>query len=403
VSRLDRVHRPGTPLRVPSLHVKVSVPKETKPGERRVALVPEVAGKIAATGFEVLVQAGAGAEAHLTDELYAEKGATIVPDAGELLRQADVVAKVVAPADTELEALREGTILIGFLSPLNSPDLVRRLAERRVTSFAVEMIPRTTRAQSMDALSSQAVVAGYRGTLAAATHLGKFFPMLITAAGTAAPSRVLVLGAGVAGLQAIATAKRLGAIVEAYDVRPAVKEEVESLGAKFVQIEMEQDEGEGGGSGQYAKELSDEQQRRQRELLAQRVAAADCVITTAAVPGRPAPKLITEEMVQAMRPGSVIVDLAAETGGNCALTEPGAVTVKGGVTIDGTLNLPSQMPFHASLLYANNVANLLLYMSNEGRVELDFSDEIIAGCVVTHEGRIVNDRVREAVEGPVNV
>jgi NAD(P) transhydrogenase subunit alpha len=223
--------------------------------------------------------------------------------------------------------------------------------------------------------------------------------MLITAAGTAAPSRVLVLGAGVAGLQAIGTAKRLGAVVEAYDVRPAVKEEVESLGAKFVQIEMEQDT-QGGGAGQYAKELSEEQQRRQRELLAQRVAAADCVITTAAVPGRPAPRLITEEMVQAMRPGSVIVDIAAETGGNCALTEPGSVVVRGGVTIDGTLNLPSQLPFHASLLYANNVANLLLYMSNEGRVEPDFEDEIVAGCCITHEGRIVNDQVREEMGAP---
>jgi NAD(P) transhydrogenase subunit alpha len=279
---------------------------------------------------------------------------------------------------------------------------VRRLAERNITSFAVEMIPRTTRAQSMDALSSQAVVAGYRAALAAATELGKFFPMLITAAGTAKPSRVLVLGAGVAGLQAIGTSKRLGAVVEAYDVRPAVKEEVESLGAKFVQIEIEQ-EAQEGGSGQYAKELSDEQQRRQQELLAQRVAAADCVITTAAVPGRPAPKLVSEEMVRSMRPGSVIVDLAAETGGNCALTEPGAVVDRGGVLIDGTLNLPSQLPFHASLLYANNLANLLLHMSEDGRVTLDFEDEIVAGCCVTHEGRIVSDRVREAVEGPVNV
>jgi NAD(P) transhydrogenase subunit alpha len=385
-----------------SLHVKVSVPKETKPGERRVALVPDVAGKLVDAGFEVLVQAGAAAEAYLTDDLYAEKGATVVPDAGEALRQGDVVLKVAAPEGTELDAMREGAVLIAFLSPLNSPDLVKRLAERGITSFSVEMIPRISRAQSMDALSSQAVVAGYRATLAAATLLGKFFPMLITAAGTAAPSRVLVLGAGVAGLQAIGTAKRLGAVVEAYDVRPAVKEEVESLGAKFVQIEMEQ-EGEGGGSGQYAKELSEDQQRRQRELLAQRVAAADCVITTAAVPGRPAPKLITAEMAQAMRPGSVIVDIAAETGGNCELTEPGSVVVRDGVTIDGTLNLPSQLPFHASLLYANNVANLLLHMSSEGRVELDFEDEIVAGCCVTHDGRIVNDRVREAVEGPVNV
>ena len=364
--------------------------------------MPDVAGKLSDAGFEVLVQAGAGAEAHLADGAYSEKGATVVADAGELLRQGEVVLKVNAPEGAELDAIREGAIVIGFLSPFNSPDLVRRLTERGITSFSVELIPRTTRAQSMDALSSQAVVAGYRATLAAARQLGKFFPMLITAAGTAAPSRVLVLGAGVAGLQAIGTAKRLGAVVEAYDVRPAVKEEVESLGAKFVQIEMEQ-EGQDSGSGQYAKELSEEQQQRQQELLAQRVAAADCVITTAAVPGRPAPKLVSEEMVRSMRPGSVIVDLAAESGGNCVLTEPGSVVDRGGVTIDGTLNLPSQLPFHASLLYANNLANLLLHMSEEGRVELDFEDEIVAGCCVTHEGRIVNDRVREAVEGPVNV
>ncbi len=381
--------------------MKVSVPKETKPGERRVALVPDVAAKLADAGFEVLVQSGAGAEANLPDDLYAEKGATIAGDAGDVLR-ADVIAKVAAPQGAELDALREGAILFGLLNPLIDHELVKRLAERRITSFAMEAIPRTTRAQSMDALSSQAVVGGYRATLAASRHLGKFFPMLITAAGTAAPSRVLVLGAGVAGLQAIATAKRLGAIVEAYDVRPAVKEEVESLGAKFVQIEIEQ-ESQDGGSGQYAKELTEEQQRRQQELLAQRVAAADCVITTAAVPGRPAPKLVSEEMVRSMRPGSVVVDIAAETGGNCALTEAGSVTVKHGVTIDGTLNLPSQMPFHSSLLYANNIANLLLHMSNEGRVEPDFEDEIVAGCCITHEGRIVNDRVREAVQGPVNV
>ena len=363
--------------------------------------MPEVAGKLVDAGFEVLVQAGAGAEAHLPDDAYSEKGATLVAAAGDVLGQGDVVLKVAAPEQSELGQMRQGAVLIAFLSPLNSPDLVKALASRGVTSFSVEMIPRTTRAQSMDALSSQAVVAGYRATLAGARLLGKFFPMLITAAGTAAPSRVLVLGAGVAGLQAIGTAKRLGAVVEAYDVRPAVKEEVESLGAKFVQIEIEQDS-EGGGSGQYAKELTEDQQRRQQELLAQRVAAADVVITTAAVPGRPAPKLVSEEMVRSMRPGSVIIDIAAETGGNCALTEPGAVIDQGGVTIDGTLNLPSELPFHASLLYANNVANLLLHMSNEGRVELDFEDEIVAGCCVTHDGRIVNDRVREAVEGPAS-
>jgi NAD(P) transhydrogenase subunit alpha len=382
--------------------VKVVVPKETKPGERRVALVPDVAGKLVDAGLEVVVQSGAGAEAHLPDQLYTEKGASTQPDAAALLREGDVVLKVAAPEGAELDAIQEGTILIGFLNPLMNAELVKRLAQAGITSFAVEAIPRTTRAQAMDALSSQAVVAGYRATLAAATHLGKFFPMLITAAGTAAPSRVLVLGAGVAGLQAIATAKRLGAVVEAYDVRPAVKEEVESLGAKFVQIEMEQEDGEGGGSGQYAKELTEDQQRRQQELLAQRVAAADCVITTAAVPGRPAPRLVSEEMAQAMRPGSVIVDIAAETGGNCALTEPGSVVVRNEITIDGTLNLPSQMPFHASLLYANNVANLLLHMSSEGRVEPDFEDEIVAGCCITHGGQIVNERVKEAVQGPVS-
>jgi NAD(P) transhydrogenase subunit alpha len=376
--------------------LKVCVPKETAPGERRVALVPDAAAKLVGAELEVVVQSGAGAEAHLPDSAYEEAGAQIVPDARTLVGQADVLARVVAPSSEEFDALREGSILIALLNPLTATDLVSSLAQKRVTSFAMEVIPRTTRAQAMDALSSQAVIAGYRGTLMAATHLGKFFPMLITAAGTAAPARVLVLGAGVAGLQAIATAKRLGAVVEAYDVRPAVKEEVESLGAKFVQIEVQQ---EGSGAGEYAKELSEETQRRQRELLADRVGAADCVITTAAVPGRPAPRLVTADMVQAMRPGSVIVDLAAETGGNCELTEKGSVVTRNDVTIDGTLNLPSQMPFHASLLYANNITNLILHMTKEGQIEPDFEDEIVAGCCITHDGRIVNERVREAIEG----
>ena len=359
-----------------------------------MALVPDSVKKLADAGFDVVVERGAGAEANLTDAEYEEAGATL-GDAGAAWG-ADVVLKVAAPsADAPLA---QGKVLIGFLSPLNSPDLVRRLADARVTSFAMEAIPRTTRAQAMDALSSQAVVAGYRATLAGARALGKFLPMLITAAGTAKPARVLVLGAGVAGLQAIATAKRLGAVVEAYDVRPAVKEEVQSLGAKFVEIEVKQ-EGEGTGSGEYAKEVSADVQRRQQELLADRVAAADIVVTTAAVPGRPAPKLVGAEMVRAMRPGSVVVDLAAETGGNCELTEPGQVVVKEGVTIDGTLDLPSQMPFHASLLYGNNVVNLLKHLAPEGALELDFDDELTAGACVTHEGRIVSERVREAVEG----
>jgi NAD(P) transhydrogenase subunit alpha len=379
--------------------VKVCVPREITPGERRVALVPETVSKLAAAGFEVLVESGAGDEANLPAAAYEEAGASVVADADELLGAAGVVVKVQGPslggagARDELAPMPRGAALIGFLQPFTDHDLVRRLAEGGVTSFAMEAIPRTTRAQSMDALSSQAVVAGYRASLAAAVQFGRFFPMLITAAGTAAPARVLVLGAGVAGLQAIATAKRLGAVVEAYDVRPAVKEEVESLGARFVEIEVKQ---EGDGAGEYAKELPEEAQRRQRELLAERVARADCVITTAAVPGRPAPKLVTEEMVESMRPGSVIVDIAAETGGNCALTEPGSIVERGGVKVDGTLNLPSQMPFHASLLYANNVTNLLLHLAPEGELELDFEDEITAGCCITHDGRIVNERVRES-------
>jgi H+-translocating NAD(P) transhydrogenase subunit alpha len=369
------------------------VPKETSAGERRIALVPAVAAKLSEAGFDVVIERGAGAAAHLADAAFEEAGASLA-EGDHLLSGADAILRVREPSADETARLPDGSILIGFLQPYTNSDLVKQLVDRRLTSFAMETIPRTTRAQSMDALSSQAVVAGYRAALAGAQTLGKFFPMLITAAGTAAPSRVLVLGAGVAGLQAIATAKRLGAVVEAYDVRPAVKEEVESLGAKFVQIEVKQ-EGDGSGSGEYAKELPEETQRRQQELLADRVARADCVITTAAVPGRPAPKLLSEEMVNAMQAGSVVVDLAAETGGNCALTQPGQIIERNGVTIDGTLNLPSALPFHASLLYANNVANLLLHLAPGGELNLDFDDEITAGACVTHDGRIVNERVRE--------
>jgi NAD(P) transhydrogenase subunit alpha len=388
--------------------VKVCVPKELTPGERRVALVPDVAAKLVQAGFEVLVERGAGDEARLPDSAYEEAGAGIIAGADELMSAAGVVVKVQKPlragpgggSREEIAALPRGSALIGFLQPLTDTELVKALVAGGITSFAMEAIPRTTRAQSMDALSSQAVCAGYRATLAGAVQLGQFFPMLITAAGTAAPAKVLVLGAGVAGLQAIATAKRLGAVVEAYDVRPAVKEEVESLGARFVQIEVQQ-EGDGSGAGEYAKELAEDVQRRQRELLADRVARADVVITTAAVPGRPAPRLVTPEMVGAMSPGSVIVDIAAASGGNCELTQPGTVIDSGGVKIDGTLNLPSQMPFHASLLYANNVANLLRHLAPEGELALDFEDEITAGCCITRDGRIVNERVRESVEGGV--
>ena len=376
-------------------HVKVGVPKELKPGERRVALVPEAVKKLKDKGFDVVVESGAGEHANLTDAEYEEAGAELGTSTDAWA--ADAVLKVAPPEPSETP--RSGAVLIGFLSPLTNTELVKRLADARVTSFAMESIPRTTRAQSMDALSSQAVVAGYRAALAGAQDLGKFLPMLTTAAGTVRPSRVLVLGAGVAGLQAIATSKRLGAVVEAYDVRPAVKEEVQSLGAKFVEIEVKQ-EGEGTGSGEYAKELPEDVQRRQQELLAERVAAADVVITTAAVPGRPAPKLVSAEMVRRMRPGSVVVDMAAETGGNCELTAPGTVAVKDGVTIDATLNLPSQMPFHASQLYANNVVNLLTHLAPEGELALDFEDEITAGAAVTHDGQIVNERVGRPLAPP---
>jgi len=362
-----------------------------------VALVPDSVKKLADAGFDVVVERGAGAEANIQDSEYEQAGATL-GDASAAW-SADAVVKVAAPGEDA--PLTAGKVLIGFLSPLNSPELVRRLADARVTSFAMEAIPRTTRAQAMDALSSQAVVAGYRAALAGARELGKFLPMLITAAGTAKPARVLVLGAGVAGLQAIATSKRLGAVVEAYDVRPAVKEEVESLGAKFVQIEVQQ-EGGGSGSGEYAKEVSADVQRRQQELLAERVAAADIVITTAAVPGRPAPRLVSPEMVRAMKPGSVVVDLAAETGGNCELSVPGQVIQRDGVTIDGTLNLASQMPYHASLLYGNNVVNLLKHLAPEGNLALDFEDEITAGAAVTHDGQVVNERVKEAMGAPAS-
>jgi NAD(P) transhydrogenase subunit alpha len=379
--------------------VKVCVPKEKTPGERRVALIPEVAGKLVQGGFEIVIEPGAGSEADLLDAAYEEAGIRIA--SGDPTGEAEALAVVRPPSDDQIAKLPAGSVLVGLLSPLNSPELVKKLVSARITSFAMEAIPRTTRAQAMDALSSQALCAGYRAALAAATLLGKFFPMNITAAGTAKPARVVVLGAGVAGLQAIATSKRLGAVVEAYDLRPAVKEEVESLGAKFIQIDMEQESDEGGGSGQYAKELTEDQQRRQQELLAERIAAADCVITTAAVPGRPAPKIISAAMVEGMKPGSVVVDIASETGGNCELTKPGEIIDHNRVTIDGTRDLPSQMPFHASLLYSNNVANLLKLLAPEGQLNLDFEDDIIAGACVTHGGKIVNDRVREAIEGTV--
>jgi len=371
--------------------VKVATPRELTHDERRVALVPDTATKLIAARLDVAVEAGAGAGAFIPDDAFDAVGVKVITHAADLLKDADAVLKVQAPMRTEVELLREGAVLISFLQPSTQGDIVRALASRGVTAFSLELLPRISRAQSMDALSSQASAAGYKAVLMAAARIGKLFPMMMTAAGTVAPTRVLVMGAGVAGLQAIATARRLGAVVFAYDVRPAVKEEVQSLGATFIELALETQEGEGG----YAREQSDEFLRKQRQLIGEHIAKSDVVITTAAVPGRKAPLLVTGEMVKGMRPGSVIVDLAAETGGNVELTEAGKEVDVGGVTIIGTRNIPSTMPLTTSQLYARNVANLLLHLVKDGAIALDFADEITKGACVTHGGEIVNERAKQ--------
>src|SRR5579862_7688938 len=354
--------------------MRVGVARETAPGERRVALVPETAGKLAAAGFDVVVEAGAGDAASFPDSAYAEAGASI----GNAW-SADLLAKVRKPDEQESSRLSDGRLLIGFLDPLADPAGVEELASRGVVAFAMESIPRITRAQSMDALSSQATVGGYKAGLLAAEYLPRFFPMLMTAAGTVPPAKVLVIGAGVAGLQAIATARRLGAVVTGFDVRPVVREQIESLGAGWLDLGVTGAEAEGG----YARELTAEEMQAQQLALEERIADFDVVITTAAVPGRAAPRIIPASAVQAMRPGSVIVDLAAETGGNCELTEPGEIVVRDGVTLVGLTNLPSTMPYHASMLYSRNVQALLLHLAPEGELALDWDDEITAGACVT--------------------
>jgi NAD(P) transhydrogenase subunit alpha len=353
--------------------MRVGVARETAPGERRVALVPETAGKLAAAGFDVVVEAGAGDAASFLDAAYADAGVPL-GDAWS----ADVLAKVRKPDEQETSRLHDGQLLIGFLDPLGDPAAVERIAARGVTAFAMESIPRITRAQSMDALSSQATVGGYKAALLAAEHLPRFFPMLMTAAGTVPPAKVLVIGAGVAGLQAIATARRLGAVVTGFDVRPVVREQIESLGANWLDLGVTGAEAEGG----YARELTPEEMQAQQAALEARISEFDVVITTAAVPGRAAPKIIPASAVQAMRPGSVIVDLAADTGGNCELTQPGEIAVRENVTLVGLTNLPSTMPYHASTLYSRNVQALLLHLAPEGQLNLDWSDEITAGACV---------------------
>lgn len=375
--------------------MKVAVLKETRTGERRVALVPQGVQELVKAGFSVTIESGAGTSAGVTDADYSDAGAQLAPSAAQALEGARVVVRVNPPstdAPDETASLPRDVILVSFLSPLTRTDVVQRLVERHVTGISMEMVPRITRAQSMDALSSQATAAGYKAVLLAAGALPRFLPMFTTAAGTIRPGKVLVLGAGVAGLQAIATARRLGAVVEAFDVRPAVKEQVESLGARFLEAEEEVTaEGEGG----YAKELSEEQHEKELALIAGAVPEADIIITTAQIPGREAPILLTEEMVKTMKPGSVIVDLASESGGNCVLTRNDETVTAHGVSIMGPANLPAQIPVHASQMYSKNVVTLIKEMvSDDGALELDFENDVIGPATVTHAGQIRNERVK---------
>jgi NAD(P) transhydrogenase subunit alpha len=373
--------------------MRIGVPKETAAGEHRVALVPEVVGKLKAKGLDVVVQSGAGEDALLSDAAFTEAGAEVSADAASVWG-ADVVVTIAPPGPEQIRSLGSGSILIGFLAPLTSAATTRALADAGATAFAMEAIPRITRAQSMDALSSQSNVAGYRAALLGAEEMGRFYPMLMTAAGTIPPAKVLVLGVGVAGLQAIATAKRLGARTTGYDVRPEVAEQVQSLGAQWLDLGLE-----ASGEGGYARELTEEERARQQQALTDAIKGFDVVITTALVPGRPAPRLVTAEAVEGMKAGSVIVDLAGEAGGNCELTEPGQTVVRHDVKIVSPLNLPATMAEHSSQLFARNVLALLeLFVGEDGTLSLDFDDEIVSGSCVVRSGEVVNAGAKAALE-----
>jgi NAD(P) transhydrogenase subunit alpha len=374
--------------------MRIGVPRETAQGERRIALVPESAKKLASEGNEVLVQSG-GAGADFSDEAYTAAGARVVSSADEIWSASDLVLKIQPPSAAEVEKLREGALLVAILQPYQNADTVRRLAAKRAISFSLDPLPRITRAQVMDVLSSMSTIAGYKGVLLAAAEMPKMVPLLMTAAGTLKAARFLILGVGVAGLQAIATAKRLGAVVEAFDIRPAVKEQVESLGARFVAHEAIQESGE--AKGGYATELTPEQQARQREALGKHMAEADAIICSALVPGRRAPILLTQAQVSAMRPGSVVVDLAADQGGNCELTRPGETVVHQGVRVLGPLNVPSTVPLHASQMLSRNFQNFLLHLLKKGELQLDLADEITSGALVTKDGAIANPAVKSAL------
>jgi NAD(P) transhydrogenase subunit alpha len=378
--------------------MKIAVPRETAEGETRVALTPQIAGQLVSDGIEVLVETGAGEASSNTDDAYREAGARIVPDAPSVYGEADLVLRVGRPSEDELQMVRKGSVLIGTLGVLAKPEIAQKLAERGVTAISMDAIPRITRAQSMDTLSSQATVGGYKAVIIAADRLPKFFPLLTTAAGTIRPARGIVMGAGVAGLMAIGTARRLGAVVEATDVRPAVKEQVQSLGGTFLEVEMtDEEKAKAETAGGYATEMSDDYKRRQAELIAERVKEADFIITTALIPGRPAPRLVTEEMVKSMKPGSVIVDMAAEMGGNCELTEPGKEVVKHGVRIIGITNLPATMPASATQMYAKNIQTLVKHLVKDGELKLDLTDEITRGATITHAGKVVHEATARAL------
>ncbi|MBW4512643.1 MAG: Re/Si-specific NAD(P)(+) transhydrogenase subunit alpha [Scytonematopsis contorta HA4267-MV1] len=378
--------------------MRIAVAKEVEVCERRVALIPDAVARLVKQGLEVVVETGAGEKAFFGDAVYEDAGAKIITDTALLWSEADILLKVSPPQEREgkyIDLMRPGSVLIAFLNPLGNPVIAEKLAHRQITSFSMEMIPRSTRAQGIDALSSQASIAGYKAVLIAATALPKYFPMLTTAAGTIAPAKVFVIGAGVAGLQAIATARRLGAMVEAFDIRPAVKEEVQSLGAKFVEVKLEEETTAKGG---YAKEISDDSKKRTQEVIAAHVKSADVVITTAQVPGKKAPLLVTEEMVAQMKVGSVIVDIAAEQGGNCAYTEPGRDISKHGVNIFGPINLPSSVPVHASQLYSKNLTSLMQLMVKNGQLDINFADDIIDAACITHAGEIRNPKIKELLQ-----
>ena len=382
----------------------IGIPKESYPGERRVAMVPSVLPTLTKAGFEVQIQSGAGVEAGYTDSQFADKGAKIVADRPAVFAAADIVAQVLGYGANDVNGkldvplYRSNQILVGFLRPFGALEVLEQIARAGVTSFAVELMPRTTRAQSMDALSSMATVSGYKAVLMAADSHPRIFPMLTTAAGTVTPARVFVIGCGVAGLQAIATGRRLGAVISAYDLRPAVKEQVQSLGGRFVELPIEAKDAQDAGG--YARAQDEDFYRRQRELLGKTVQESDVVITAAVIPGKKSPVLVTEDMVKGMAPGSVIVDLASERGGNCDITEPGKTVIKHGVTIMGAINLASGVPYHASMMYARNVTAFLTHLIKEQKMNLNLTDEIVGGTLLTREGEIVQPRVREFLKLP---